>query len=99
MAEKILWIAKCKLRGMNQRIGVVYDERTLAIRAIRMVGPGRGKLAVMADLPQGRVRQVRLAHKSDIDILDLTTAGLALRQLENGEITLPFQLDVGWDCR
>ena len=102
MAEKILWIAKCKLRGMNQRIGVVYDEDTLDILSLRSVGRGVGKLRVETLIRSSRkVLNERLAHKADnFDLLDFKAENVKVVPATEGKgaFTLPdgFQVSLRW---
>ena len=103
MAEKIIWIAKCKLRGMNQRVGVVYDDETLNILSLRSFGRGVGTLRVETLI--GTDRQVineRLAHKADnFDLLDFKTERAKVVPVVEGKgaFTLPdnFQVSLRWD--
>lgn len=99
VAEALLNIARCKLRGGDQRVAIVYDDRTLSILGIRSIGISKGQLRVNAKLPGKPVIGARLAHKADqFDMVDLASERLFLVQDEMGAVGLPdgLAISVEW---
>jgi hypothetical protein len=94
MAEAIFWIAKCKLRGMNQRVGVVYDDATLEILGVKSVGPGVGTLDVKVRPDKAsQVKTTRLAHKADgFNMIEMRGLGSLTRGPDG--LVLPEGLDI-----
>ena len=97
MAEKILWLAKCKLNGMNQRVGMVYDDQTGQVLTVQAFGHGRGTLVTRAWLP-GNVKFVdqRLAHKIDAPIINLRPTGIVFDDLSNPTLPRDVVVQVSW---
>ena len=96
MAEKILWLAKCKLNGMNQRVGMVYDDVTLAVISLRSEGKGAGVLNIKVKAGEELIdRTERLAHKADgFEMVNLR--GRATMIKGDTGLEPPFGVAVRW---